>query len=230
MTVARAGEIDDYVQTRLLTADAKIGNALLWGRNLQMNTRCIDVIAVGMVFFQGFAALDAGALDASPLLKQWLKGPETRERSARLVANLVATQLCAELDSYVPSLASFGREYSPEFAERYDRLKRDINSAKDLKRERSVDEVLRPSGQKWTKWPERAGQLFEVDLDPQATEGLRDLVGARQCAAHESHKNSYSGEHISMWFGCVRWLTDRAVASVDALVPFDAGQPWFGKM
>jgi hypothetical protein len=200
MSVERAGLVDEYIQGALLKAELDINNAPLRGRNLRVNVRCFDALAVGMVFLNGFAAMSDGKLEASPLLRTWLDGPSTRERSARLVANMTAVQLCAELDAYLPDLAHFGLEFSVDFANRHAAIHRELNAARGLKGERLVDQALRSSAKKWAKWPEYVRRLFDAPRDSMAVEALEDLVGARGCAAHENHAHIFSGEHLSVWF------------------------------
>ncbi len=172
-----------------------------------------DCLRVGHVFFKGFEALKTGNLapsDPGDQHVQWTREAESNMRSGRIVANMLAFEFCAMLDETLPRFIEHGKKGSSVFREAWKNLG-------------GSQIVVRPTGKKVADWPETVLDLFSVSRDALVVEGLRDMLGARNCAAHELPHLGVEvwGEHVSMWGKASIWLLSSLAHSLDPLLPPD---------
>lgn len=98
----------DLLKQRIASNEAPIGDNRLNYAADRANVRCLDAVAVGVVFLDGLSAVADGRLKPSELVGQWVLDPGARLRSAGVIANMIAIRLCAELDSCLPKIAALG--------------------------------------------------------------------------------------------------------------------------
>jgi hypothetical protein len=168
-----------------------------------------DLLRVGIVFMKGFGAIRSGTLDAEPLVRDWTLEKGVEFRANRTVANVIALGLCAALDHVLPKLVSYGKKHSPTLLARY-----------QLLGEKDLEAAIRPSGKRELDWPRGLLKAFSVKWDDLIGEALRDLVGARNDAAHELPQGlpDYWGDRVQAWEESATWLVQSLALRLDDLV------------
>jgi hypothetical protein len=168
-----------------------------------------DCLRVGVVLMKGFNAIRSEGLATEPVIRAWVMEEGVEFRATRIVASLIALGLCAALDDSLPKLVRYGKRRSPAFMGRY-----------QLLGEKRLDAAIRPSGKRDLDWPRELLKVFSVKWDDLIGEALKDLVGARNGAAHELPQESqdYWSDRIRVWGESATWLVQSAMLRLDDLL------------
>lgn len=175
----------------------------------------VDTLSVGTVFFDGFKAVRAGAIRPSreSALVPWITSPGVELRSGRLVANMIALELCAAMDDVLPKVVERGKKSSPVFRRRWQKMG-------------GAEIRVRVSARKGRQWPKVVFELMDITVDPLVIEALLDLKGARNCGAHELPLGDahFWGEHPKVWTQSCLWLLSKSLRAVDDMIRVTNGR------
>ena len=171
----------------------------------------IDCQGVSSVFFNGLGVLrrDPASLRAEPSLQEWVKDKGVESRANRIVAHLVALGLCARLDDVLPKIVGQGRRQSPAILARC-----------RLVGDKRLDAATKPTGKRGLDWPRDLLGVFSIKWDDLIVAALKDLVAARDCAAHElpQAEPDYWRDRMQVWGESATWLVQSLALSLESLL------------
>lgn len=166
-----------------------------------------DCIYVSLVYFKGFEAINQGLIRPNDYLLNWVKKVD-RNRSAKIIANLIATQLVSSLEDLISELVVYGKNNINFFLDDYNALENNVSNDLIL--------YLKPTGKKKYKWPLYLNKLFNIEIPSFIEETLKDLLKTRHDASHtdiDSQENK-SGEVIRLWTLGARSLLQKLTFSL----------------